>query len=150
MSETAAERLERNSIPVPFSGCLLWTAGLTKAGYGELRWEGRVVFAHRLCYEVNIGPIPSGMKVCHHCDVRSCIEPSHLFLGSDADNAIDMQRKGRGRKSVSGLPLGVIADKRKPGRFYARRSFGGFQVHLGSFSSVEAAALAAAAYRRPD
>jgi hypothetical protein len=51
--------------------------------------------AHRAAWEQENGPIPGGLLVCHKCDVRSCINPAHLFLGSAADNAQDMARLGR-------------------------------------------------------
>lgn len=54
-----------------------------------------MVKVHRLSWELHNGPIPDGMLVCHHCDVRNCVRPEHLFLGNYSDNAVDMVRKGR-------------------------------------------------------
>lgn len=76
--------------------CWLWTAAKGKAGYGAIKVERRkLVSTHRFSYELHFGPIPEGMQVCHDCDVRNCVRPDHLFLGTDLDNKLDMLQKGR-------------------------------------------------------
>lgn len=90
-----ADFLDRRAIPVPESGCWLWTGGLQGGGYG-CAWDGRRKWpAHRLAYEIAHGPIPHGLVVCHRCDVRTCINPNHLFLGTQRDNIRDAVAKGR-------------------------------------------------------
>lgn len=91
--------IEDRSIPVPFSGCWLWTSSIDTSGYGHLRYGGRVDKAHRVSWMASYGAIPEGMFVCHKCDVRSCVNPDHLFLGTTTDNMRDMMRKGRGLKA---------------------------------------------------
>lgn len=97
--EILAERLALHSIPEPNSGCLLWTSTVTGKGYALLgighRDTRREVRAHRLAYEVAKGPIPDGMQVLHKCDVPSCINPEHLFLGTNQDNMDDKVAKRR-------------------------------------------------------
>jgi HNH endonuclease len=78
--------------------CWLWTACRTVDGYGTFRFGGKIHKAHRLSWFFANGEIPSGSLVCHHCDIPACVRPSHLFLGTDKDNAIDRDAKGRGAR----------------------------------------------------
>jgi len=66
-------------------------------GYPKVRRRGKAVYLHRYVFEQVYGPIPPGMCVCHICDNGQCINPSHLFIGTKADNNEDMTRKGRRR-----------------------------------------------------
>lgn len=84
------------AMPEPNSGCLLWLRAVDGHGYGYVRAGGKPICAHRVAWTAVRGPIPDRMHVCHKCDVPSCINPSHLFLGRHADNMADRDQKGRG------------------------------------------------------
>lgn len=85
------------------NGCWKWTASIDSKGYGQLTHNMKVKRAHRMSYLVKHGVLPDNMYVCHKCDVRDCINPDHLFLGTALDNVSDMDRKGR---RVNKHPLG--------------------------------------------
>ena len=99
MIRSVAERIDGLSIPEPNSGCWLWLGVLADNGYGRIgvqvggNW--RVKSAHRVSWIEANGDIPEGMSVLHRCDVRCCVNPDHLFLGTQLDNMRDMHAKGR-------------------------------------------------------
>jgi len=90
------ERFEQYVMPEPNSGCHLWTGAVNGDGYGTMRvGSNPSAKAHRLAYEIFRGTVPDGMAVCHKCDVPSCVNPDHLFLGTWQVNTIDAVRKKR-------------------------------------------------------
>jgi HNH endonuclease len=119
MSEIAGSRIGRP--PRPLSerfwekvgkqpGCWIWTGKRNRQGYGRAYSGGEFgyeIAAHRLAWELTNGPIPPGLCVLHRCDNPSCVNPDHLWLGSQADNVRDMIDKGRrGDSSLIGVRNG--------------------------------------------
>lgn len=88
-------------VPVTESGCWLWIGKVMKSGYGI--YKGRR--AHCESYWRHKGEIPPGMVVCHSCDTPSCVNPAHLFLGTQGDNMRDAAKKGRCKNGQQKLTL---------------------------------------------
>lgn len=92
----AAEAFLMRAEPEPNSGCWLWSGNLTESGYGRVTIGRKDYRAHRVSWALANGRgIPDGAFICHRCDTPSCINPAHLFPGSNRDNVRDMIEKGR-------------------------------------------------------
>jgi hypothetical protein len=95
----AIERFMDKVQPVPICGCWIWEGYTTpKMGYGMFWLNGSMRMSHRVSYEFFNGPIHGDLQVCHRCDVPACVNPNHLWLGTNDDNVQDKMSKGRAGK----------------------------------------------------
>jgi len=95
---TIKERLDLHVDKTSSSkGCWLWTGAKVNNGYGRIKVSKIARLAHIVSYESYVGMVPKHLFCLHDCDIRSCINPDHLFLGTAKDNTQDMLEKGRGR-----------------------------------------------------
>lgn len=97
-SDYTPKQLQRFWSKVDKSGgddaCWLWTGCRRNQRYGHCRWGGKMRSSHRIAWEITNGVIPDGLCVCHHCDNPPCVNPKHLFLGTQLDNVRDYIAKG--------------------------------------------------------
>lgn len=103
------ERFLQKFVPEPNTGCWLWTASINNSGYGQILEKRKAKLAHRISWVLHNGPIPFGMHVLHKCDTRPCVNPSHLFLGTNSDNVRDRVKKNRtfnGQSAKTHCPKG--------------------------------------------
>ncbi|MBK8772145.1 MAG: HNH endonuclease [Rhizobiales bacterium] len=77
------------------TGCWIFSGKPGQDGYGKLKVRGKTVRAHRHYYTVYVGPIPSGLWVLHRCDTPMCVNPRHLYVGTQLDNEHDKDARGR-------------------------------------------------------
>lgn len=116
---TLRERFDALWMPEPNTGCWLWIGRQPYGRYGYFSVRGNEMqggvsvtrykdrLAHRLAYELHRGPIPDGMYVCHTCDVPECVNPDHMFLGTQFENMRDCSKKGRdARTRATRCPMG--------------------------------------------
>jgi hypothetical protein len=93
-----SEKIEKHITRIPESGCWIWMSTIENSGYGRVCDGKKPFYAHRVAYEQKYGSIPNGKMALHHCDIRCCVNPDHLFIGSQKDNMIDKMLKNRQAK----------------------------------------------------
>lgn len=151
----SAERLARLPRPIDNfmkhvepdtnGGCWLWSASmLFDTGYGKFVLARKFEPASRASWILHNGPIPTGLFVCHKCDVRACVNPTHLFLGTPGENVRDMYAKGRSntphgeRAGMTRLTAPqVVTIKRELRRGTSQASLGRtFGVHAATIQAI--------------
>jgi len=128
------------------TGCWLWTGTRNHKGYGYFSTGGTRYRVHRLAWQLKRGAIPAGQLVCHTCDVRNCINPDHLFLGTARENNSDRDAKGRRRVGNAlngrGLTTESVREMRK------RHADGARQVDLARQFNCSVKTVSSVVHRR--
>lgn len=132
------DRFERKVLRT--NTCWLWTAGRQGDGYGTFCVNGKMKLAHRVSYELYVGPIPDGLVIDHSCSVRNCVRPDHLRATTQARNCQNLSGGNKGRS----LPRNVY---RVRGKFQVTVGFERALHYLGVYETVEDAERVATAAR---
>lgn len=127
VSVFSPQDVERFWAKVDKSGdCWLWTDHPNLKGYGDFAFRGKLWRAHRVSYALEHGYLPPHVLVCHRCDVRRCVRPSHIYAGSYRDNARDRDDHGHGLRRLPDAlprPCGVCGAEFTPRRKNPERLF---------------------------
>jgi hypothetical protein len=127
MAKSAHERFD--AFVQKTASCWLWMGTVNSKGYGQIRINGRAVYVHRLAWMWSHGVIEPGLCVLHSCDVRTCVNPAHLRLGTPRDNSLDMVSKHRQASTLTAAAVRRI------------RSMGGTQRQIAAAFGVTRSAI---------
>lgn len=120
------------------NSCWLWPGAHNGSGYGELKYDGRKVRAHRLAYELTFGPIPDGAHVLHECDTPACCNPAHLYLGDPKANAEDREQRRRGNHTSGETHARVKLTDAQVAEIRRRRAMGEVSTSIAPDFGVSA------------
>lgn len=93
--QSVYHRLIRQTVVAPGTNCWLWQGKVNRSGYGVCNENGLTRVAHRVMYRAVFGEFDPELRACHRCDTPACINPFHIFLGTQRENMRDMHAKGR-------------------------------------------------------
>jgi hypothetical protein len=127
---TVEQRFEQKFEVCKETGCWNWTACINKGGYGKVAHKFKNITSHRASYDIYNGPIPKSMHVLHKCDNRKCVNPEHLFLGTNAENVADKMQKGRHNVIPKKMTRKRLED------MYTLRAAGATQKEIGEILGV--------------
>jgi hypothetical protein len=122
--------------------CWEWTGYINPNGYGMFivgsQTDGTRAtrLAHRVSYHIANGPVPDGLNVCHRCDYRKCVNPAHFFTGTNADNRLDCQEKGRANGAIGERNQGAKLTRAQVEEIRRRREAGEMEKDLAAEFSV--------------
>ena len=105
------DRFMRLVAPCPMSGCWIWTGCINRGGYGWAAYKGRARTAHRVAWMLLHGDLPRHLHVCHKCDNRACVNPAHLWVGTQQENNRDCIEKGRHRSPIGSERAWAVLDE---------------------------------------
>lgn len=114
----------KNLVTHKEDGCIHWSGSVGNHGYGVFNHANVHYVTHRAAYIEFIGPIPEGLYVCHKCDVKICVNPDHLFVGSHQDNVMDMVRKRRNYRKLTDEEVRQIRSINEPNYAQLARCYG--------------------------
>lgn len=130
------------------SGCLNWKGAHLVSGYGLIRFGGKWELAHRVAWIIKHGSIPKGQGVLHHCDNPYCINPDHLFLGTQSDNNRDRANKGRSKSPIGEKQNFAKLDEDSVRKIRDRYGDGYKKSHLARIFKVDHRTIDAVVNRR--
>ncbi len=136
--EALKKRFNKKIKIVEHTGCWEWIGARWKDKYGKtsIGSPGKAKRAHRISWELFIGPIPKGAHVCHKCDNPPCVNPSHLFLGDNLDNVKDMVSKGRVHQKLLMSEVYMIRNLRSMG-ISRRRVAEQFNISVYAIEAID-------------